>query len=81
MLTFYLAEDCRREGPGGGDGSEDITVHTVPLDEVDRWLADAQGKGYAFDPKVYTALYWLERRPGLPALLPIDDPDRQGEDA
>lgn len=75
-LTFYLAQDCRQEGPGGGDGSEDITVHTVPLARVDRWLASAQTDGYAFDPKVYTALYWLERRPELASLLPDTGPLR-----
>lgn len=73
VLTFYLARDCRREGAGGGDGSEDITVHTVPLARVDQWLATAQASGFAFDPKVYTALYWLERRPELASLLPGAD--------
>lgn len=70
MLDFYLAEDAVREGAGGGDASEDIRVHTVPLDEVDAWLARAQGEGKAYDPKVYTGLYWLERRATLATLLP-----------
>ncbi len=70
VLTIFLAENARREGPGGGDASEDITVHTVPLDQVDRWLAAAQSAGKGFDPKVYAALYWLERRVDLDAILP-----------
>lgn len=70
MLTFFLAEDVVKEGPGGGDDSEDITVHAVPLDSVDDWLARAQRAGRDFDPKVYTALYWLERRDRLALILP-----------
>mgnify|MGYP001824173976 CR=1 len=69
-LTLFLAEDCRREGPGGGDGTEDITVHTVALSEVDHWLADQQRAGLDFDPKVYAALYWIERRPSIGQLFP-----------
>ncbi len=70
IVTFFLASDAVREGEGGGDDSEDITVHTVPLAEVDAWLAGAQSSGKAFDPKVYAALYWLERRTALEAILP-----------
>lgn len=69
-LTLYLAEDCRQEGPGGGDGNEDITVHTVPLHDVDRWLARRQEAGLDFDPKIYAALYWVERRGRIDALFP-----------
>jgi len=70
MLDIYLAADAVREGSGGGDASEDITVHTVPLAEVDGWLANAQAEGKAYDPKIYAALYWLERRDRLRTLFP-----------
>jgi ADP-ribose pyrophosphatase len=69
-LTLYLAEDCRREGDGGGDGTEDITVHTVPLPEVDRWLAERQRAGLDFDPKIYAGLYWIERRDSIETVFP-----------
>ncbi len=69
-LTLFLAEDCRREGPGGGDASEDITVHAVALSRVDRWLAGQQRAGLDFDPKIYAALYWIERRSCLGDLFP-----------
>ncbi len=68
-ITFFLAEGCVREGAGGGDASEDITVHTVPLQDVDQWLADAQGRGLTYDPKIYAGLYWLERRPKLAGMF------------
>lgn len=37
-ITLFLAEGLKREGPGGGDHSEDISVHEVPLQEVLAWL-------------------------------------------
>jgi ADP-ribose pyrophosphatase len=69
-LTLFLAEHCRQEGPGGGDASEDITVHPVALNQVDRWLAEQQRAGLDFDPKIYAALYWIERRSSLGDLFP-----------
>lgn len=62
MISFYLAEGLQRTGPGGGDDSEDIEVHIVPLDEASDWLSEQRAQGRMLDPKVYTALYWLERR-------------------
>jgi ADP-ribose pyrophosphatase len=50
----------KKIGPGGGDSSEDITVHLVPLDEVDQWLAQRQIDGTPVDPKIFSALYWLQ---------------------
>ncbi len=70
LIDFFLAEQADRVGPGGGDDSEDITVHVVPRDQVDQWLADMQRAGKTFDPKIYAGLYWLERRDQLPAILP-----------
>ncbi len=31
--TFFLAEDLRKVAPGGGDDSEEITMHEVPLSD------------------------------------------------
>ena len=63
IVTFILATGLERVGPGGGDDSEDIRVHVVPLAEVDRWLLDKQTRGTPLDPKIYAGLYWL-RHPG-----------------
>ncbi len=73
-ITLFLAEDCRREGPGGGDASEDIIVHPVALQAVDQWLADQQSAGLDFDPKIYAALYWIERRSSIDTLFPKLEP-------
>ncbi len=57
QLTFFLAVNPRREGPGGGDGSEEITVHTVPLEDVPLWLQRQSERGRAIDIKIYAGLY------------------------
>jgi ADP-ribose pyrophosphatase len=68
-ISIYLAEQLVRTSPGGGDKSEDIKVHVVPVNRVSEWLADMMKKGKQVDPKTYSALYWLERRKaGLPPL-------------
>lgn len=59
-ISFVLARKLHRIGPGGGDASEDITVHEIPLAEVARWLQDRINEGTPIDPKIYSALYWLE---------------------
>lgn len=61
QVTFVLARQLRQTGSGGGDESEDITVHKVPLAEVDQWLAERLAMGHQVDPKIYSALYWLGR--------------------
>lgn len=70
MVTILLAEGLQRTGSGGGDDSEDITVHAVPLDQASEWLAQAQRDGRQLDPKIFAALFWLERMAqGKPPLL------------
>ncbi len=57
-LTFFVATDLVRIGPGGGDESEDITVHAIPLAQVPDWLTQAAARGVCIDPKVYIALHF-----------------------
>lgn len=61
VITFVLATGLRRVGPGGGDDSEEIEVTAVALEEVDAWLVAQAAAGKPVDPKVFTALYWLQR--------------------
>jgi ADP-ribose pyrophosphatase len=61
VITFVLATGLRRVGPGGGDDSEDIEVTAVALDKVDDWLAAQAAAGKPIDPKIFTALYWLQQ--------------------
>ncbi len=59
IVSFVMARNLQRVGPGGGDESEDIEVHEVHLAEVDSWLQQKQSDGSPLDPKIYAALYWL----------------------
>lgn len=60
-VEFFVARRVIRTGAGGGDASEDITVHLVPLDTVDAWLAARMAEGLAVDAKVHAGLRLLER--------------------
>ena len=57
VLTFFQARGLARVGPGGGDETEDITVHEVPLSELRRFLAARAAEGLAIDPKIYAGLF------------------------
>jgi ADP-ribose pyrophosphatase len=65
IITFVKATKLKQVGPGGGDESEDIEVHVIPLEDVDHWLQERASEGIPMDPKIYTALYWL-KYPGDP---------------
>lgn len=56
-LTFFLAKGVEKVAAGGGDATEDITVHTVPLDSVADWLEEQARAGRQIDVKVYAGLY------------------------
>jgi ADP-ribose pyrophosphatase len=68
IVTFMQARELRRTGPGGGDESEDIQVHCIPLVDVDGWLKDRVAEGLLVDPKIYSALYWLKFPQAAPSL-------------
>ena len=60
ILSFVLARGLHRVGPGGGDDSEDIQVHVIPIEEVNHWLLEQHAAGKPVDPKIYAALYLLD---------------------
>ncbi len=59
FVEFYLGSDLVKKGKGGGDHTENITVHEVPFSKVHGWLKRMEKKGKAVDPKVYIGLYFL----------------------
>lgn len=59
-VHFFLAEDLRKAGSGGGVDGERIVLHRVPVKGAGEWLARAVAAGHCVDPKVYTALYFLQ---------------------
>ena len=60
-VAFARAFDLVRVGDGGGDHTEQITVHRVPRAGVAPWLAAKAREGYSIDPKLYAGLYFLDR--------------------
>ena len=68
MIAFARARGLTRINDGGGDASENITVHEVPRTEAPRWLAQKMAEGYSMDPKLWAGLWLLDRNPdGSPA--------------
>lgn len=60
--ALYLARNARPAGRGGGDPSENIQVHVVPLDRAEEFLAARRRLGVLVDPKVYAGLYFASQR-------------------
>jgi ADP-ribose pyrophosphatase len=60
MIAFVRAHGLKRTGPGGGDPSEQITVHEIPRAQVARWLSERMQQGDSIDPKLYAGLYFLD---------------------
>jgi ADP-ribose pyrophosphatase len=60
-MTFFLATELEKVGPGGGDDSEDIVVHEVPLEEVPAYLEACDNRGVGIDLKIYAALYFCSQ--------------------
>jgi ADP-ribose pyrophosphatase len=60
IISIFLARSLRRVSEGGGDHTEDITVHEVPLAEAREFLLARMTEGVLVDPKVWAALYFAE---------------------
>lgn len=58
-VDFYLASDLEKKHEGGGDETENINVHEIPLAGIQTWLKKMEKKGSIVDPKIYTGLYFL----------------------
>jgi len=56
-IVLFLAESLTKQGPGGGDDSEDITVHEVPRESIVGWLNE---RNMPVDLKLLAALYAAE---------------------
>ncbi|MEO8160271.1 MAG: NUDIX hydrolase [Arenimonas sp.] len=63
QVAFVRATQLERVHAGGGDDSEDIIVHEVPIADAPRWLAARMAEGYAMDAKLWAGLWLLERNP------------------
>ena len=52
QASIFKASKLSKVGPGGGDASEDIRVHEIPLTELDAWLDTQEAEGKYIDIKV-----------------------------
>ncbi len=59
QITFLLAEKLTKKTSGGGDSSESIVVHKVPIWSAAAWLEEASGRGRLIDYKIFVGLYFL----------------------
>lgn len=58
QVTVYRAEGLQKVSAGGGIDDEQITVHEVPIVELERWLNEQATKGKMIDSRVYAAIHW-----------------------
>lgn len=59
IVSLYRAYDLKRVGKGGGVGNEKITVHLVPLANVEKWLREREGQGVLIDLKIWSGLRFV----------------------
>ncbi len=60
ILAFVHARDLERVEQGGGDETEEITVHEIPRADAARWLIEKMADGYSVDPKMFAGMYFIE---------------------
>ena len=60
LIRFYRAEGIKKVSSGGGDATENIKVHEVPLTGIEAWLQQKEREGKLVDPKIYAALYLIQ---------------------
>jgi ADP-ribose pyrophosphatase len=68
MMVLFLAEELTKTAAGGGDASEQIALHEVPLAGVLDWLRE---HGQAADMKLLAGLHAAERHLVRSTSLPI----------
>lgn len=67
IMAFVVATGLERVHAGGGDDSEEIEVHEIPLDDAARWLLERMKDGYSIDPKMFAGLWMLDHVPAFVA--------------
>lgn len=53
-IVIYLAERLERQNAGGGDATENITIHEVPFDAISAWLRERHAE---VDLKLFAGLF------------------------
>lgn len=63
QIAFVRASGLTRIHAGGGDDTENITVHEVPVSQAAQWLTQKMAEGYSMDPKLWAGLWLLDKNP------------------
>ncbi|MDA0658344.1 MAG: NUDIX hydrolase [Planctomycetota bacterium] len=58
-VWLYLARDVVKVVAGGGDASEEICVHHVPVASAPDWISQRQVEGYFVDYKIFAGLFFI----------------------
>jgi ADP-ribose pyrophosphatase len=66
IITLFLATGLRKTGTGEGDGSEEITVHEIPITDLQAYLDRKVREGCLIDLKVYAGLFFVISRASVP---------------
>jgi ADP-ribose pyrophosphatase len=57
VVTIFRAHGLRKVSEGGGDKSENIMVHAIPVAALRPWLSSKAKAGFLVDYKIYAALF------------------------
>lgn len=68
IITLFQARDVVKVSEGGGDASENIRVHAVPLRDLRIWIREKEDDGCLVDFKVFAALHLASVATGGAAL-------------
>src|ERR1019366_327827 len=69
IISLFLARGLRKVGLGAGDGTEELALHEIPLEEVGTWLKEKCDGGVLVELKVFSAVYFAgleEKKPAHP---------------
>jgi len=58
IIHFYVSKKISKVSDGGGVGDENIKVLPVPLNELNKNLAEFERSGKLIDPKIYVGLHF-----------------------
>lgn len=66
IMTFFYTDNVAKTGASGGNESENITVHEVPLTEMESYISQEAANGMLIDPKLYIGLFFARKHYGQP---------------
>lgn len=60
VITFFKATGLKKVEAGGGDSSENIQIHEIPLKGIHEWIENRRKEGVLIDYKIYAALFFVK---------------------